>query len=1084
MKQFVTTILMAALAVCLTADDHEARLLRTPDINGDRVVFAYAGDIWTVPAIGGTARRLTSHEGMEIFPRISPDGKWIAFSGEYSGSRQVYVIPADGGTPRQLTWYNDVGVMPPRGGFDHIVLDWTPDSRRILIRANRTPYGRRMGKYFLVNLEGGLETPLAIPESGFGSFSPDGRRIVYTPISREFRTWKRTKGGRAQDVWTYDLDQNTARRLTRFAGTDQHPFWIQDTIYFVSDRDLRLNWYAHDLKSGKTRQVTKFSDDDVLWPSGHNGLLAFEKGGRIFILDTSNESTRAIPVRIASDRPATLPGFRNVAGFVSRFGYAVSPSGKRAVFDARGDIFTVPAEKGVTYNLTRSQGVREMFPAWSPDGKSIACISDRSGDYEIYLLDPAEKQPPRQLTRDHKIWKYPASWSPDGTYLLFADMTRRLQLLEVASAKITVVDRGERGDITDYTWSPDGRWIVYSKTGDNFQDSLYAYSTAEGKSRLLFADGFDNYAPEFSACGRYLFFVSKRDFSMNFSNYEFDFVYNRAERIYALPLTKDTPPLFPPQNDREVTAETPEPAAKEKKKSTEKIATRIDFNDMSSRVVALPIKAGNYGGLAALEKSLLYASRGELFQFDLEKKESKRIIAGIQGYDVSHDGKKLLYRAAGNHYGIIDIKPEQKKDAGRLNLDHLTMKIEPRKEWRQIFNEGWRIFRDWFYVRNMHGVDWENVREKYAPLVEHVAHRADLDYIFGEMVGELNAGHTYVNWGDFKRVERVDTGLLGAELEADEKTGRYRIQKIFAGENWNENTRSPLTEQGVDVREGDYLMRLNGSDVTLNDNPYAFLENTVGRRVEISVNSEARDQGARTFWIRPIASETQLRYLDWVRERREMVARLSSGRIGYIHVPDTAVDGNRELFKGLYALRHKQALIIDDRYNGGGWSPGKMVEALSRNVVSYWHRRDLKLRPEPMYAHDGPKVMLINHYSSSGGDNFPYWFRKHNLGPLIGTRTWGGLIGYGWSPELVDGPGFAVPMSGIVGTDGEWTVEGVGIYPDMEVYDAPDAVAAGKDPSLEAAVAYLLKELKKQPHKPVTNPEEPDRSGWYEKEIR
>ncbi|MBN1196646.1 MAG: PD40 domain-containing protein [Candidatus Aminicenantes bacterium] len=1083
MKRLITAMLVLALAACLAAEDKEARLLRTPDINGDRIVFGYAGDIWTVAAAGGTARRLTSHEGREIFPRISPDGKWIAFSGEYSGSRQVYVIPADGGTPRQLTWYNDVGVMPPRGGFDHIVLDWTPDSRQILIRANRTPYGRRMGKYFLVHLEGGLETPLAIPEGGFGSFSPDGRQIVYTPISREFRTWKRTKGGRAQDIWIYNLETDSARRLTTFTGTDQHPFWFGNTIYFISDRNLKLNWYAHNLESGNTREVTNFTDNDVLWPSGHDGLLTFEKGGRIHVLETATGSTRAVSIQIPSDRPEALPRFRNVAEFVSRFGYAISPSGKRAVFDARGDIFTVPAEKGITYNLTRSQGVREMFPAWSPDGQSIACISDRTGEYEIYLLDPSGKNEPRQLTRDHKVWKYPPSWSPDGSYLLFADMNRKLQLLEVASGRITVVDQGERGDITDCSWSPDGKWIAYSKSGDNFLDSLYVYSLETRKSRLLFSDGFDNYAPEFSACGRYLFFVSKRDFRMNFSNYEFDFVYNRAERIYAVPLAPDTPPLFPPQNDREISPDKKD-AAESKNKNSKKAETRIDFNRMADRVVVLPLDAGNYRGLVALEEALLYAKGDELMRFDLEKKEAKTILKNIQGYDVSRDGKKLLYRAGGKDYGIVDVKPGQKKGSGKLNLEHLSMKIDPRKEWPQIFNEGWRIFRDWFYVRNMHGVDWQAIREKYAPLLEHVAHRADLDYIFGEMVGELNAGHTYVNWGDFKRVERVDTGLLGAVLVADKAAGRYRIQHILPGENWNEETRSPLTEQGIDVREGDYIIRLNGFDVTLNDNPYAFLENTVSQRVEITVNTGPGDKNARTFWIRPVASEIQLMYLDWVRERREMVERLSDGRIGYIHVPDTAVDGNRELFKGLYALRHKQALIIDDRYNGGGWSPGKMIEALSRNVVSYWHRRDLRLRPEPMYAHDGPKVMLINHYSSSGGDNFPYWFRKHNLGPLIGTRTWGGLIGYGWSPGLVDGPSFAVPMSGIVGTDGEWVVEGVGIYPDTEVYDRPDAVAGGKDPSLEAAVEYLLKELKKNPAKQVTNPEEPDRSGWFEKEIQ
>ncbi len=1088
MKRILTAALIFSLAALILTAGEEGRLLRTPDINGELIAFGYAGDIWTVPASGGTACRLTSHPGLELFPRISPDGKWIAFSGEYSGTRQVHVIPATGGTPRQLTYYNDVGVMPPRGGFDHIILDWTPDSRKILIRANRTPYGRRNGKYFLVNLEGGLETPLAIPEGGFGSFSPDGKQIVFTPICREFRTWKRTKGGRAQDIWTYDLEKNTSTRLTTFVGTDQHPFWFGNTIYFVSDRDLILNWYAHDLKSGKTEQVTAFKDFDVLWPSGSNGILAFEKGGYIFTLDTATGKTNPVHVRIPSDRPAILPTFRNVKNFVSRFGYGISSSGKRAVFDARGDIFTIPEKEGITYNLTRSQGIREMYPVWSPDGKWISCVSDRTGDYEIFLLDPARKKPARQLTRDHKVWKYPPLWSPDSRTLMFSDMNRKLQLLDVTSGALTEIDHGGVSDIHDFAWSPDSQWVVYAKTAPNYQDSLWLYSVKENKAQCLLRDGFDNYAPEFSQCGKYVFFVSKRDFRMNFSNFEFDFVYDNAERIYALPLTTEAPDIFAKGNDLEKTGKAPEPEEKpkDKKKKAEKKkpAIRVDFSSTAQRVVVFPLPPGNYGGLRAVKGALVYSQNGSVHRFDLEKKKSKSVISGIRGYDISADGKKLMYRAPGSKYGIIDIKPDQKVGTGALDLSDITMKIDPVLEWKQIFNEGWRIYRDWFYVANMHGVDWDKVRDKYAPLVKHVAHRADLDYIFGEMVGELNVGHTYVNWGDFQRVKRVDTGLLGAELKPDAKAGRYRITHIFPGENWNENTRSPLTEQGVDVREGDYLIQLNGRNVSLKDNPYLFLENTVGKRIEIVVSAKPDAAKTRSFIIRPIASEIQLMYIDWVRSRSEMVDRLSGGRIGYIHVPNTAVEGNRELFKGMYALRTKAALIIDERYNGGGWSPGKMIELLSRNVVSYWHRRGLKLRAEPVYAHDGPKAMLINHYSSSGGDNFPYWFRKQKLGPLIGTRTWGGLVGYGWSPGLVDGPSFAVPMSGIVGTDGEWAVEGVGIYPDMEVYDTPDAVAKGKDPSLEKAVAYLLKELKKHPVGKVKSPADPDRSGWFEKEIK
>jgi len=1068
----------------------DARLLRFPDINSNQIVFVYAGDIWRVSANGGEAKRLTSDVGLELFPKISPDGKWIAFSAEYSGSRQVYVMPAKGGTPRQLTYYNDVGIMPPRGGWDYAVLDWTPDSKNILIRANRTPYGRRMGKYYLVSIDGGLETPLEIPDAGFGKFSPDATKIIYAPISREFRTWKRYKGGRAQDVWIYDLVHHTSKQITKFVGTDEQPIWYKDKIYFVSDRKTaKLNFWSYDLKTGEFKQITNHKDYDVLWPSGRGGLVVYENGGYIYKLNLNTGKTQKLTINIDFDDPNVLPHFKNVSKFVSRFGYAVSPTGKRAVFDARGDIFTVPAKEGITYDLTNSQGIKETYPRWSPDGKWIAIYSDRTGEYEIYLIDPKGKKKPVQLTKNTHTWRYPVVWSPNSKKLLFYDKTeQKLEIFDVETRKITNIDSGVYSDITDYDWSPESDWVIYTNQGKNGLNAVWVYSLKGSKKYQLTDNRFNEFSPVFSKDGKYIFFLSMRDFNMKFSSYEFDFVYNKAARIYAVALTKDAPRLFKEKNDVETLkpekSKTKKTEEKGKKSPSKAKEIKIDFQGINDRIVSFPLKPDNYLGIAALKDGILYFKDGAIYKFNIDKKKSSLIIKGIRGGDLAADGKHLLYKA-GSKYGIIEIKPNQKVGAGQLNLKDVTMKINPKKEWEEMYRDGWRIYRDWFYVKNMHGVNWEAMYKKYRPLVNYVSHRADLDYIFGELVSELNVGHCYVHWGDFKRPKRIDTGLLGAELKADKKAGRYRIVKIYKGENWNKELRSPLTEQGINVKEGDYIIKLNKHEVTIKDNPYKFLENTVGKRIPITVNSKPIEKGARTYLIKPIKSELALFHFDWVNSRKKLVDKLSGGRIGYIYVPDTAVEGNTEFFKSFYALRDKDALIIDERYNGGGWSPGKMIDLLSRKVVSYWHTRGHKLTPEPFFAVDGPKAMLINHYASSGGDNFPYWFRKAKLGPIIGTRSWGGLVGYGWSPSLVDGADFAVPGFAIVGTTGKWVVEGVGIYPDITVEDRPEEVAKGRDPSVETAVKYLLEQLKKHPTKKVKkSPKEPDRSKWYEGKIK
>ena len=1086
MRKFIGLLAVILLLCTWQWAIQDARLLRFPNINRDLVVFVYAGDIWSVPASGGDARRLTSHPGLELFPKISPDGRWIAFSAEYSGSRQVYVMAAEGGTPRQLTYYNDAGIMPPRGGFDYVVMDWTPDSSQVLVRCNRTPWGERMGKFFLVPLAGGLEKPLQIPEGGGGTFSPDASKIVYTPIEREFRTWKRYKGGRAQDVWIYDLQNNTSRRLTDFPGTDQHPAWYGDKIYFVSDRDLTLNIYAFDLKTDKIEQITRHRDYDILWPSGRNGQLVYENGGYLYRLDLNSGQEHKLTVNLNFDNGNILPYFKNVSDFIS--GYDISPSGKRAVFDARGDIFTVPEKEGLTYNLTNSQGVREIFPAWSPDGKSIVYYSDRSGEYEIFLQDANGASKPLPLTNNSQTWRFPPKWSPDGRMLLFADKNQLLQILEIASRKITVVDKARRHDITDYNWSPDSRWLVYSKDGDSDQDAIWVYALEQKRTFQLTDAVYNDFAPVFSRCGKYIYFLSNRDFNLTFSSFEFNYLYNKAARIYALALTNDAPALFSDKNDLEpgkaVSAEKKKIKQEKEAKATPLVpAVRIDFEGINARIAAFPLKSDDYALVWAIDGGILYFKDKEIRQFKLDDKKDSLVISGVDSGVLSVDGQKILYQAE-KQFGIVELKADQKAGEGALNFMQMTMKLDPQKEWAQIFNDGWRIFRDWFYQKNLHGVDWLKMKEKYGQLVPYLSHRADLDFIFGELVGEINAGHTYVNWGDFPRVKRMDTGLLGAELKADEKAGRYLINKIYEGENWNEATRSPLTEQGIGVQVGDYLIALNGSEVTLKDNPYRFLENTVGRKISIKVNARPVAQGAREYWIKPVKSELDLFYLDWVRSRRDMVDHLSAGRIGYIHVPDTANEGNRELYKGMYAYKNKEALIIDERYNGGGFIPVVMTELLARKTLNYWVTRGLELNPDPGVAHDGPKVMLINGYSSSGGDAFPYYFKKSKLGRLIGTRTWGGLIGISGNPDFADGGFFNVPTFGFVDTDGHWAVEGEGVSPDIEVIDRPEEVAKGKDPCIEKAVQVLLEQLKAKPLQKTANPAPPDRSKWIEKEIK
>lgn len=1087
MHRRISTLVLALTlatthAAAATQDtEGEARLLRFADIHQGTIAFVHAGDIWTVPSEGGAARRLTSHIGMEVFPKFSPDGKWIAFSAEYSGNRQVYVMPTEGGTPRQLTYYNDVGPMPPRGGFDYQVMDWTPDGTGILFRGNRLPWGVRMGRPFVVPFEGGMETALAVPESGGGMFSPDGTKLVYTPTARAFRTWKRHRGGRAQDVWIFDLVANTSEQITTFDGTDNQPMWVGETIYFTSDRDRRLNLYARNAAGGDLRKITQHEDFDVLWPSAGPTQIVYECGGYLYRYDAARGESHRVPVTIGGDLAATMPRMQELASKVQSMD--LSPSGKRAVLEARGDVFTVPAKDGEPRNLTRTSGTRETQPVWSPDGKWVSYLSDASGEVELYVTAHDGTGEERRITSDGDTWRFAPIWSPDSEKLAFSDTKQRLRWVDVESGELHDVDTGVFANITTYRWSPDSRWLVYAKTDETQFSSIFVHSLEDGQIQRLTSEETNDTQPAFDPEGRYLYFLSDRDFNITFSGYEFNYFYTDPTRVFVATLQADGPPLLTSKSDEEQVAEADEEEEGDDDEATDEEAdeaetelrVEIDVDGFSSRVAALPGDSGNYGSLHANKKGPIWVVRGDdgtrIEMFDIESEEVETVLDGARGFSLSADGEKLLY-STGASWGIVDAAPGQSTDGNALDLGGLQVKLDPRAEWNQIFVDAWRIIRDWFYDEGMHGLDWNAMRTLYEPLVEHVVHRADLDYILGELGGELNAGHFYVNWGDFERPERVDGGLLGAEIEAHE-SGLYTIAHIFEGENWHSAFRSPLTEAGVEAHAGDFILSVDGRSCRDVKNFYELLEATAGRTIELELAPTASGEESHVERVRPIARETNLRYLAWVNERRAMVDELSGGKVGYIHLPNTAIEGNRELRKHFYSQAHKQALIFDARYNGGGFIPDRMIELVSRNRLSFWARRGIEPFDTPGYYHDGPKACLMNGYSSSGGDAFPHYFRQVGLGPLIGTRTWGGLIGLSGNPGLIDGGSLSVPTFRIIDMQGNWTVENVGVPPDIEVLDRPEAVAAGGDPSLERAVKELLEALAESPPQRLVPPTPP-----------
>ncbi|MEO7917404.1 MAG: PDZ domain-containing protein, partial [Dokdonella sp.] len=915
-----------------------------------------------------------------------------------------------------------------------------------------------------------------------GMLSPDGKTFVYTPIDRDFRSWKRYRGGRAQDVWTYDLSANTSKRLTDDPASDNQPLWVGDTIYFTSDRNYTVNLFSMSPNGGEAKQLTHFTDFDVLWPSAGKNAIVFENGGAIWRFDPATEQATQVPIRVSGDYAQTVPQWKNVVEQVESFD--VDAAGKTILFGARGDIFRYDIPRKESRNLSLTPSERELGVILSPDAKMVAYLSDATGEYEIWLR-PVAGGEARRVTRDGGIWRFPPQFAPDGKHIAYADKQQRLRVVDVASGITTDVDQGKFDDITEYRWSPDGQWLAYTAEDGNGLTRVWLHSLKAGKHWPITEATSSAYSPTFDPQGRWLYFLSNRDFNLQFSAYEENYLYTNGTRIYAVSLASDGPVLY-----REPDGDKPDATLSAKKPNDKPVKLeplRIDPEGMVARVQALKAPAGNYPALQAGVADLFYLQGGgrgnggmELKMIGIDSEKEVTLVKGVSGFQVIGEGKQVLARQ-GDKFAVLDAKAEQDFAKATLDLSQMQMLVDPQLEWKQEFTDAWRILRDWFYDPGLHGgiERWNTVRVRYAALVPYVASRQDLDYLLQELVGEANSGHVYVQQGDQPKIERRAGGLLGAQMEAT-PSGYFRIAKIYPGENWDKASRSPLTEAGVSVKEGDYIIAVDGVDARSVKNFYQLLQNKGDRMVSLRVNGSAGESGAREERVRTITSEQKLRYRDWVDARRAMVDRLSNGRIGYIHVPNTSQEGNKELFRGLLAYRNKDALIIDDRYNGGGFIPDRMIELLARQPLNYWKRRGLDPAPTPLLSHPGPKAMLINGLSSSGGDAFPYYFRKLGLGKIIGTRTWGGLIGISGNPGLADGGSVLASTFRFMDTDGKWAVENEGVSPDIEVIDRPELLAAGRDPSIEKAVEVLMQELAtktfvapKAPHAPTDfgNPE-------------
>jgi tricorn protease len=1079
-------VLMVAVVLVLlgtAVGSAQTKLLRFPDISGDQVVFTYAGDLWLASTSGDTARRLTAHPGLELFAKFSPDGQWIAFTGQYDGDEQVYVVPTSGGAPRQLTYYPAKGPFAPRWGFDNQVYDWTPDGEAILFRSMRYGYDLSDTRLFKVSLEGGLAQPLAMPISGAGDLSPDGTRIVYSPLVRDFRTWKRYEGGWAQELYIFDLESHDFEQITDHPRADRDPMWIGGKIYFTSDRDGKNNLYAYDTLSKVTEQLTQEDVWDIRWPADDGeGRIVYELDGELQIFDIAAGRSRPLSIFVPDDGLHKRPTYKSVGDQIE--GFALSPEGKRALFVARGDVFTAPIEKGPTRNLTESSNAHDKWARWSPDGRKIAFISDMTGEEELYLLDQGGSGEPEQLTVDGDAMRYAPIWAPDGQRIAFSDKNGKLWVVNVDSKAVTLVADDMQGAINAYAWSPNGGHLAFILSEVNGFGSIHIWRVGDETPHRVTSEMYNEFDLAWDPEGKYLYYLSDREYTPQISSIEWNFATDRETFLYALALRDDVEPPLPPESD-EVTLEEDEDEEEAEEGDGEKAYIDIDFEGLGGRVARIPVESDNYGGLSAAKGFILFTRGGpfyygrspdietELKIFSLEDREAKTLAKDIQGYALSFDGSKALVRHASG-FKLYDVSAEGKDSAKEVSTANLKARIVPQEEWAEIFEEVWRRYRDFFYVDNMHGYDWAALREQYRPWLEHVGHRSDLNYVIGEMIAELSVGHAYVSGGDFELPERRSVALPGAELELDSQADRYRIAKILPGHNEEEEYRSPLTEIGVDVQAGDYLLAIDGEEVTGSMNPYRLLRDKADRQVELTVGTAPTMAGSRKVSFKPITAETSLRYLAWVQGNYDRVSEMTDSRVGYMHIPDMGDTGLSEFIKWYYPQIRKAGLIVDVRGNGGGNVSQMLIERLGRKPLGTGFGRNSEVAGTyPGTAFYGHMACLLDEDSASDGDIFPYYFREAGLGPLIGKRTWGGVVGIAGRGPLIDGGTIYVPEFSTNDMQGNWIIEGIGVEPDIEVENDPKSVLEGRDPQLERAVEEVLKAIEADPRELPSRPDPP-----------
>ncbi|AMV27697.1 hypothetical protein VT84_25070 [Gemmata sp. SH-PL17] len=1075
---------LIALAVGVgpvSAAPEEARLLRFPAIHGDQIVFTYAGDLYTVSAGGGTARRLTSHPGFEMFPRFSPDGTQVAFTGQYDGNTEVFVVPAAGGEPKRLTYTATLGrdEVSDRMGPNNIVMGWTPNGKNVLFRSRMRSFNDFIGQLYTVPAEGGLAEELPLPRGGFASYSADGKKLVYNRIFREFRTWKRYRGGMADDVWLYDFETKKTEQLTDDPAQDIIPMFVGDKVYFISDRgkEMRYNLYSIDPATKKLERHTEFTEFDIKFPSASKDAVVFENGGYIYRFDVKGGKAVKVPVQIQEDRLGTRGALTDVSKSVTAF--EISNDGKRAMFAARGDIFTVPTGEGLTRNLTHSPGAHERNPIWSPDGKSVAFVSDATGEDEIHVGPADGRAPAKPVTSGADTYKYELLWSPDSKKILWSDKKLRLQFVEVETKKVTLVDQAKAWEIREFVWAPDSKWIAFGRQEVDTLNKVHLYSLESGKATPVTDGWYAAGAPAFSADGKYLFFVSARDFNPVYSQTEWNHSYRDMSRIYFVTLAKATPNPLRPKLDDDAEPKKKDEKDKKDEKKDGAVEVKVDLDGLAGRIVAIPGPAGNYSNLKAAGTSLYYqrSSTRDPFSFlvfDLAtKKESN--LGTVGGYEISADGKKMLVQKDGK-YGIIDLPKGPVAIGDALNLSGLEVTLDRRAEWKQMFHECWRQMRDFFYDPGLHGVDWVAVRKKYEPLVEHVGHRADLTYIIGEMISELNAGHAYIGGGELPEVRKVSQGLLGAEFKRDADTGFFQITRVLPGENWVTKRRSPLTEVGVNVSAKEWIVAINGRPTSEVKNINELLVNTAGKPVVLLVNTKPAADGARRVVVTPTADEADLYYYAWVQGNIKKVSDATDGKVGYIHVPDMQQAGLNEFVKHFYPQLKKQALIVDVRGNGGGNVSPMLIERLRREPAMIGIARNAEPTVDPNGTFVGPMTCLLNEFSASDGDIFSYRFRHYKLGPLIGKRSWGGVVGIRGALPLLDGGSLSKPEFSRYDLAGkEWIMENVGVSPDIVVDNDPAKEFAGDDQQLNKGIEVLLAELKKNPPKTAAPPPYPKR---------